>query len=220
MIEDEKFLAKAVAEILKKNKYSIDLAHDGEYGLDLALTGIYDLFIIDITLPKMDGFTILENIRKQGIDTPVILLTARGDVSDRVRGLDLGADDYLPKPFHNDELLARLRALSRRKSEIQVEGLLTFSDLKLSPNTLTLSCGERAVKMALKESQILEMLINNKNRAISKQQIIEKVWGYDSEAEENHVEVHISLIRKKIKKVKSKASIKIIRGVGYILKGD
>ena len=99
MIEDEKFLAKAVAEILKKNNYSIDLAHDGEYGLDLALSGIYDLFIFDITLPKMDGFTVLENIRKQGIDTPVILLTARGDVSDRVRGLDLGADDYLPSHF-------------------------------------------------------------------------------------------------------------------------
>lgn len=217
MVEDEKYLAKAVAEILKKNHYIVDLAHDGEYGLDLALSGIYDLFIFDIMLPKMDGLTILEKIRKAGIDEPVILLTARGEVEDRVRGLDLGADDYLPKPFHNDELLARLRALSRRKEELQVDGSLIFGDLKLFPHALSLSCDDNQVKMTLKETQVLEMLIKNKNKVLSKEQMIEKIWGYDSEAEDNHVEAHISLIRKKLTKINSSVAIKTIRGAGYTL---
>ena len=220
MVEDEKFLAKATAEIMKKHHYTVDLAHDGEYGLDLALTGIYDLLILDIMLPKMDGFAILEKIRKKGINTPVILLTARGEVEDRVRGLDLGADDYLPKPFHHAELLARLRALSRRKSDLQVDGSLRYGDLILAVNTLTLSCGTEEVKLPLKESQILEMLMQNKNLVLNKEQIIEKVWGYDSEAEENHVEVHISLIRKKMKKIATKTTIKTIRRLGYTLKGE
>lgn len=217
MVEDEKYLAKAVAEILKKNYYMIDLAHDGEYGLDLALSGIYDLFIFDIMLPKMDGLTLLENVRKAGINEPVILLTARGEIEDRVRGLDLGADDYLAKPFHNDELLARLRALSRRKEELQVDGSLTFGDLKLLPHLLNLNCGHEQMKMTLKETQILEMLIKNKNRVLSKEQMIEKIWGYDSEAEDNHVESHISLIRKKLTQMKSSVTIKTIRGAGYTL---
>lgn len=217
LVEDEKPLARAIAEILKRNRYTVDVVHNGEEGLDFALSDIYDLLIFDIMLPKRDGLSILQEIRKADIETPVLMLTARGEIHDKVQGLDFGADDYLSKPFHYDELLARLRALTRRKDSIAHDGILSFSDLKLSPHTLMLSCEDRQIKMALKEAQILEMLMKNKNLVISKDQMIEKVWGYDSEADDNHVEVHISLIRKKMKKIKSRCQIKTIRGAGYTL---
>ena len=217
LVEDEKYLAKAVAEILKRNHYIIDVVYDGEEGLDFALSGIYDLFIFDIMLPKMDGLALLKEVRKNNIETPVILLTARGEIEDKVRGLDLGADDYLPKPFHHDELLARLRALSRRKDSLIPDGILVFHDLRLSPHTLLLCCHDQQIEMTRKEAQLLAMLIKSKNIILSKEQMIEKIWGYDSDAVDNHVEAHVSAIRKKIKKVKSTVSIKTIRGAGYIL---
>lgn len=221
MVEDEKYLAKAIAEILKKNYYTVDIAHDGELGLELALSGIYDIFIFDIMLPKRDGLSLLKAVRKQGIQTPVILLTARAEVEDKVLGLDLGADDYLPKPFHNAELLARLRALSRRQETLQIDGILTFGDLKLSPHTLMLNGDHGEVKLTLKEAGILEMLIQNKNRILSKERMIEKIWGYDADVGDNHVEAHISLIRKKLGQIKSAVKIKTIRGAGYTLfEGD
>jgi len=217
MVEDEKYMARAIAEVLKKNKYSVDLAHDGQYGLDCALSGIYDMIILDIMLPKIDGFSILKEIRNQRIETPVILLTARGQVEDKVSGLDLGADDYLTKPFHADELLARLRALGRRKDGLLHDGILRFSDISLSPNTLVITSNDKSVKLTLKESQLLELLIHNKNIIISKDMIIEKIWGFDSNVEDNHVEVHISLLRKKLSKIDSCTQIKTIRGAGYTL---
>lgn len=215
MVEDEKYMAKAVAEVLKKNHYTVDLAYDGAYGLDCAVTGIYDIVILDIMLPKRDGLSILKEMREMGMDVPVILLTARDQLSDKVKGLDLGADDYLAKPFHTDELLARLRALGRRRANLDVDGVLAFADVKLTPHTLMLACGAMEIKLTPKEAQVLEILIKNKNMVVSKETFIEKVWGYDTHAEDNSVETHISLLRKKLRKIRSNASIQTIRGLGY-----
>ncbi len=217
MVEDEKYIAKAVAEVLKKNHYTVDLAHDGQYGLDCALSNIYDIIILDIMLPERDGLSILKEVRRNRIETPVILLTARGQLEDKVKGLDLGADDYLAKPFHTDELLARLRALGRRKSKLLNDGTLIFGDLQLLPHVLMLKCNGSESKLTLKESQLLELLIDHKNRIISKDFIIEKIWGYETDAMDNHVEAHISLLRKKLLEVRSGTMIRTIRGAGYTL---
>jgi DNA-binding response OmpR family regulator len=168
-------------------------------------------------LPKKDGLTILKEIRNAGIDAPVILLTAKGQIEDKVKGLDFGADDYLPKPFHPDELLARLRALGRRKPEYLNDGVLSFGDLQLAPHTLVLSCGGRETKLTLKEAQLLELLISNKNQVISKDTIIEKVWGYDADTTENQVESYVSRLRKAITQIQSDTNICVIRGAGYTL---
>jgi len=217
MVEDEKYMARAVAEILKKNKYTVDLVHDGAEGLDFALSGIYDVMIFDIMLPGMDGISILKDLRRKGIDTPVILLTAKGELEDRVKGLDAGADDYLPKPFHTEELLARIRALQRRKPDFHEDGVISIGDIRFSPHTLMLACKDKEVKLQLKEAQILELLIENRNLVVSKTGIIEKVWGYDSETEDNHVEIHISRLRKKLAQIDSATIIQTIRGAGYTL---
>lgn len=218
MVEDEKYIAKAVGQILKQNNYSVDLAYDGEYGLDCALSDIYDIIVLDIMLPKMDGIKVLQELRKNGIQAPVLLLTARGQTEDKVQGLDNGADDYLSKPFETDELLARLRALGRRKTELNNDGILKFGEIELNPHTLILGCGNNNVKLTLKETQLLELLISRKNAVVSKEIIIEKLWGYDTDAEDSHVEYHISILRKKLLKVESEVSIITIRGVGYLMK--
>jgi DNA-binding response OmpR family regulator len=168
-------------------------------------------------LPKMDGISILRNVRKEGIATPVILLTARGEVSDKVIGLDSGADDYLAKPFATEELFARIRALSRRKGEVLSDNTLKFGDIELNPAILKLSKGTRDVKLILKESELLELLILRKNAVASKELIIEKLWGFDAEVEHNHVEVYISFLRKKLAFLESEVTINTIRGVGYVL---
>ncbi|MEG6612090.1 response regulator transcription factor [Pseudoclostridium thermosuccinogenes] len=218
LVEDEKYIARAVAEVLKKNHYTVDLAHDGEFGLDCALSGIYDIIILDIMLPKIDGFSILKEVRRKGIVTPIILLTARGEIKDKVQGLDLGADDYLAKPFHTDELLARLRALGRRNTVLAFNGNLNFGDISLSPHTLLLSKNGKEVKLKLKEAQLMELLIKNKNMIVSKESIIEKIWGYDEDVTDNHVEVYISMLRKKLSQLSSGCVIQTIRGIGYVLK--
>ncbi len=218
MVEDEKYMAEAVAQVLKKNHYSVDLAYNGEDGLDCGLSDIYDIIILDIMLPKMDGIRILKELRRNGIETSVILLTARGETEDKVIGLDSGADDYLAKPFHTDELLARLRALGRRKTQLLNDGILKYGDLELNPLTLMLGCGNREVKLTLKESQLLELLIKRNGMIISKEIIIEKLWGYNTDAEDNRVEIHISLLRKKVSNLESEVSIRTIRGAGYVLK--
>lgn len=219
MIEDEKYMAEAIAQILKKNNYSVDLAFDGEYGLDCAISNIYDIIILDIMLPKINGLQVLKELREQKLSTPVILLTARSETEDKVKGLDYGADDYLAKPFHTDELLARLRALGRRQVELMPDGIQKYGDISLNPHTLLLMCDNREVYLSLKESQILELLIKRASMILSKEIIIEKLWGYDTEAEENRVEIHISLLRKKLEKLKSCVSIRTIRGAGYTLQG-
>lgn len=218
MVEDEKYMAEAVAQVLKKNNYSVDLAYDGEDGLDCGLSDIYDIIILDIMLPKMDGISILKELRKNGIETPVILLTARGEIEDKVRGLDSGADDYLAKPFHTNELLARLRALGRRKTELINDGILKCGDIKLNPHTLQLECGSKEAVLTLKESQLLELLIKRNGTIVSKENIIEKLWGYDTDAEDNRVEIHVSLLRKKLAQLDSGVYIHTVRGAGYVLK--
>jgi DNA-binding response OmpR family regulator len=217
VVEDELHLAEALTQILKKNNYTVDTVNDGEAGLDNALSNIYDLIILDIMLPKMDGISILKEIRKEGLWVPVILLTAKGEISDKVVGLDSGADDYLPKPFAAEELLARIRALSRRKGEVLADNNLIFGDIELNISTLKLTKGGKEVKLILKESQLLELLITRKNSASSKELIIEKLWGFDAEVEHNHVEVYISFLRKKLLFLNSRVIINTVRGVGYIL---
>lgn len=217
IVEDEVPLAEALVQILRKNNYTADAVYDGETGLDNALSGIYDLVILDIMLPKMDGISILKKMREERISTPVIILTAKGDVSDKVMGLDSGADDYLAKPFATEELLARIRAISRRKGEFIHDNILEFGDIELNTSSLILSKALRIVKLTLKESELMELLIMRKNSVIPKELIIEKLWGFDSDVEYNHVEVYISFLRKKLQYLDSKVCINTIRGVGYAL---
>ena len=217
IVEDELHLAEALAQILKKNNYTVDIVNDGEAGLDNALSNIYDVIILDIMLPIMDGITILKQVRKEGIETPVILLTAKGEISDKVIGLDSGADDYLPKPFATEELLARIRAMARRKGEVLQDNSLKFGDIELNTSTLKLSKGSKEVKLILKESELLQLLISRKNIVTSKEVIIEKLWGFESEVEYNHVEVYISFLRKKLVFLNSEVVINTIRGLGYIM---
>lgn len=219
VVEDEVHLAEALSHILKKNNYTVDVSNDGESGLDNALSNIYDVIVLDVMLPKTDGITILKKIRAEGLDVPVIMLTAKGEIADKVRGLDSGADDYLAKPFNTEELLARIRALGRRRGEIIDNNyLLQFGDISLNTSTLNLSSGTHEINLTLKEFELLEYLILHKNIVASKEQIIEKLWGFDSEAESNHVEVYVSFLRKKLRFVHSNVSINAVRGVGYILK--
>lgn len=220
LVEDEKYLAQALEQVLQKNNYAVDLAYDGEYGLDCALSGIYDVIVLDIMLPKMNGLEVLKSLRNERNSTPVLLLTAKSETQDKVKGLDLGADDYLAKPFKTEELLARLRALSRRKETIVFNNALAYNDIELNTNSLVLYCGTREFKLTLKESQILELLIRMEEMFVSKDSIIEKVWGFDGEAVDSHVEVYISFLRKKLKALKSTTAIKTVRGVGYSLQKE
>ena len=217
VVEDEIALSEALEEILRKNKYSVDLAHDGESGLAHGLSGIHDLIILDIMLPRMDGLTVLRRLRKASVATPVILLTAKGEVSDKVAGLDSGADDYLPKPFATEELLARVRAASRRRADVPPDDTARFADIELNPNTLVLSCGGREVKLILKEKELLELLIARKEMATPKDLILTKLWGYDSQAVDNHAEVYVSFLRKKLSFLGSRVGITTMRGIGYRL---
>lgn len=220
LVEDERQLAEALEQTLKKNNYTVDLAFDGEYGLDCALSGIYDIIILDVMLPKLDGIGVLRALRQGKNDTPVLLLTARGDTEDKVRGLDSGADDYLPKPFRTEELLARLRALCRRRNALMYDGVLRYGDLELDPHTLMLVCGGKTFRLTLKECQLLEMLMTHGRMVISKDAVIEKLWGYDTDAGDNHVEVYVSFLRKKLGRLGSKTAISTVRGAGYSLSDD
>ncbi|GJM80388.1 hypothetical protein HMSSN139_28840 [Paenibacillus sp. HMSSN-139] len=170
----------------------MDVVHDGEAGLDNAMSGIYDLLLLDVMMPKMDGFTVLKTLRAEGISTPVILLTAKGEIEDKVSGLDYGADDYIAKPFSTEELMARIRAALRRKGEVIPEDALKFGDIELNTTNLKLSSQGKEIKLNLKECELLELLITRKQAVTSKEQIIEKLWGFDSEVEHNNVEVYIS----------------------------
>lgn len=217
IVEDELHLAEALSQILKKNNYSVDVVHDGEDGLDYALSDIYDLLLLDIMLPGMDGISILKTVRSKGMAVPVILLTAKGEIPDKIAGLDHGADDYVAKPFSSDELLARIRAAMRRKGEVMPEDALKFGDLELNATNPKLTVRGKEIKLNPKESELLELLIVRKQAVTSKEQIIEKLWGFDSEAEHNNVEVYISFLRKKLNFLGSETRITTIRGVGYVL---
>jgi DNA-binding response OmpR family regulator len=218
LVEDERRLAEALVELLKKNHITADHAARGDDGLDCALSGIYDVILLDIMLPGMDGLQVLREFRRQNKNTPVIMLTARGEVPDRVTGLDYGADDYIAKPFSTDELLARIRAVSRRKTEIVVENDEQIAgDIRLNMNLLRLSSDTGSITLTLKESELMQYLMANAEIIISKERIIEKVWGYDSEADANHVEVYVSFLRKKLTHINARVNIMTVRGAGYRL---
>jgi len=219
LVEDEINIADALAHILKKNKYEVDVFHDGEQGLDNALLDIYDLIILDRMLPSMNGGDILKSIRKNKIKTPVIFLTAMDGIAQRVEGLDYGADDYLVKPFSTEELLARIRALLRRKdNSINEINIISIGNTNYVPSTLIAKIGKKEIKLTFKEGQLFEYLILNKNLVLSKNKIFDKVWGFNSSSELTIVEIYIHNLRKKVAIEDSKIVIETIRGMGYRLK--
>ena len=217
IIEDEVRLASTLQDLLDMNGYTADVCHDGESGLDNALSGIYDVVLLDVMLPKMDGFTVLRNLRSAGNAVPVLMLTARSELSDRVEGLDRGADYYLTKPFEPRELLACIRALTRRQPELRSSDAVEFGDLKLDKNAFTLSCGDRQLRLSRKEFDMMELLMRNRDMVLTKETLLLKIWGYESDAEDNNVEVYVSFLRKKLDHLRSKVKIKTIRMVGYCL---
>ena len=216
LAEDEKELAKALAVILRHNNYSVDVVHNGEDALCYLENGNYDGAILDIMMPKMDGLTVLRRIRNGGNVIPVLILTAKSEIDDRVEGLDAGADDYLTKPFAMKELLARVRAMLRRRTE-SVDTKLTFGDITLELSSCMLSCGEEKTRLTNKEFQMLEMLITADGGIISVERFMDKIWGYDSETEQNVVWVYVSYLRKKLSGIGSKVEIEAHRNLGYSL---
>ena len=217
IIEDEVRLASTLQDLLELNGYTADVCHDGETGLDNALSGIYDVIILDVMLPKRDGFSVVRALREASFSVPVLMLTARSEVSDRVEGLECGADYYLTKPFAPRELLACIRALTRRQPELQTADTLDYGDLSLDKTTFSLSCGDRSVRLSRKEFDILELLMRNREVVLKKETLLLKVWGYESDAEDNNVEVYISFLRKKLSHLRSTVRIRTIRMVGYCL---
>ncbi|MEE1320056.1 MAG: response regulator transcription factor [Acutalibacteraceae bacterium] len=216
LAEDEKELSKALCAILKHNNFSVDAVYDGQDAFDYGLDENYDGIILDIMMPKMNGIEVLRRLRENGVSTPIIMLTAKSEVEDKIHGLDAGADDYLTKPFNMGELLARVRALTRRKSEFS-PNVISFGNITLNRETFELSCGKEAVRLGNKEFQMMEMLISNSGRLISTEQFMERIWGYETEAEINVVWVYISYLRKKLLNLNADVEIKAVRGVGYTL---
>ncbi|MBR3817506.1 MAG: response regulator transcription factor [Clostridia bacterium] len=216
LAEDEKELSKALCAILKHNNYSVDAVYNGQDALDYGLDENYDGIILDIMMPKMNGLEVLKELRKNGVSTPVLMLTAKSEVEDRIVGLDTGADDYLTKPFNMGELLARIRALTRRRSEFS-PNLMSFGNISLNRESFELSVGNESMRLGNKEFQMLEMLMTNPGRLISTEQFMERIWGYDTDAEINVVWVYISYLRKKLSSLGANTEIKAVRGVGYTL---
>lgn len=216
LAEDEHELSNALVTVLKHNNYSVDAVYNGQDALDYLETGNYDGAILDIMMPKMDGLTVLKTIRLHGNPVPILLLTAKSEIDDRVMGLDCGADDYLTKPFSMKELLARIRAMTRRKTDT-TDSVLRFGDIELDRSTYQLSRKTDSIRLANKEYQMLEMLMINPGQIISTEQFMDKIWGYDSDAELNVVWVYISYLRKKLSSLDSTIQIKATRGLGYSL---
>ena len=216
LAEDEVELAKALGVILRHNNYSVDTVHNGEDALCYLENGDYDGAILDIMMPKLDGLSVLKKIRSEGNSIPVLILTAKSDIDDRVEGLDAGADDYLTKPFAMKELLARVRAMLRRRTE-NVDTKLTFGDITLTPATCMLSCGGKEIRLTNKEFQMLEMLISADGGIISVDRFMDKIWGYDSETEQNVVWVYVSYLRRKLTGLGSSVLIEAHRNLGYSL---
>lgn len=217
IIEDEYSLADAIAETLKKEKFTVTIKTDGEEGEDEALTNIYDLILLDVMLPHKDGFEILNTLKSEKIETPVIMLTAKSEMTDKLNGLENGADDYITKPFHMRELVARVKIILKRKANIEDTNILEFEDLKLDLKNGKMISGENEIQISGKELELLEVLLVNKNQTINREKLADKIWGYDSDAEYNNVEVYISFLRKKLKLLKTKVKIKAVRGIGYKL---
>lgn len=216
IVEDELLLAEALGEILRGNQMTVDIVNDGSSGYEYGLTNLYDVIVLDIMLPGFNGFEIVKKLRNKKITTPILLLTAKDETSDKVTGLDLGADDYLTKPFDSDELLARIRALSRRQG-IVCSNKITYGDITLDLSTASLSKEGKSVHLGLKEFDVLRLLILNAPSCITKESLLTKIWGMDSNAEDNNVEVYISFLRKKLAYVSSTVTIETIRKLGYHL---
>ena len=216
IVEDDKALARTLGEMLKSARFESDICYDGESGLDNGLSGVYDLIVLDIMLPKKDGFSVAKELRKEKIDTPLLMLTARTETGDRVKGLDSGADYYLTKPFEMSELLACVRALTRRQGEVVMDEL-SFGELKLNLSTCDLIYGDKKVRLGKKEFSIMRIFMSNGEAIVSKETLINKVWGFESDAEDNHVEVYISFLRKKLAFLKAPVLIATLRKFGYRL---
>lgn len=214
--EDERRLAQALRAILEGEKYMVDTVYDGGDGYDYGQSGIYDAIILDVMLPVMDGFEVAKKLRENKIDTPILMLTARDSIDDKISGLDIGADDYMTKPFEPKELLARIRSVTRRKGEVVIDDLV-FGDIRLELSAGELYCGSKMVRLNFKEFEIMKLLMSNPGSTFSKDDLIVKVWGYDSDATDNNVEAYISFLRKKLRHIGSETGIDAIRKVGYRL---
>ena len=215
IIEDEYSLADAIAETLQKENYTTKIITNGEDGEDEALTNIYDLILLDVMLPKKDGFEILRNLKNEKVNTPIIMITAKSELPDKLKGLENGVDDYITKPFHMRELIARIKIVLKRSANIDNANVLEYSDLTLDLSTGKMSSNGNEISINGKELELLEILLLNQNQIVTKEMIINKIWGYDNNAEYNYVEVYASFLRKKLKLLKSKVKIKAVRGIGY-----
>ena len=216
IVEDDIRLAKAVKQILEENNYQVDMVHDGQSGLDYAESGIYDVIILDVMLPVMDGFEVAKRLRRKDVSTPILMLTARSQIPDKIEGLDSGADDYMTKPFSPAEMLAHLRALTRRTGQVVFE-TLRVDDLELNLESHDLSREGKSINLSFKEFSIMNILMANKGQIVSKETLISKVWGIESSAVDNNVEAYISFLRKKLKFLGSTVQIETIKKVGYRL---
>ena len=219
VVEDEYSLADIIATNLRKEKYDVDISLNGEEGLDNALSGIYDLVILDVMLPKVNGIEVLKEIRYNNIDIKVIMLTAKSSLEDKLIGFENGANDYISKPFHIEELIARVNVQLRRNEKIINKEILKFGDIELNVKNSTITCikNNESINISYKEFMILEYLMNNSKQIISKEQIYDKIWGIDTDFESNNLEAYLSFIRKKLKIIDSDVTIKAIRGMGYKL---
>lgn len=214
VVEDDVRLAEALSRILEDNGYAVDMVHDGQAGIDYGTSGIYDVIILDVMLPKADGFTVAQSLRREHVSTPILLLTARDATADKITGLDSGADDYMTKPFSPAELMAHLRALTRRQGDVVFE-TLTAGDLTLDLESLVLSCGDASINLSQKEFAIARILLGSPGAVVSKDALIARAWGPDSNASGNNAEAYISFLRKKMDHLGSTARIETIRSVGY-----
>ena len=217
LADDEKELTDALSMILNYNKCTTDCVYNGQDALDYAMSGEYDGIILDVMMPRMDGVEVLRRLRQAGITTPVLMLTAKSQLRDKVEGLDAGADDYLPKPFETEELLARIRAMARRGSAVFTPDTLIFGDLSLDRKSFELKCGGESVRLANKEFQMMELMMTNPKVVISTERFMDRVWGFDSDSEMNVVWAYVSYLRKKLQTLGSRVELTALRGRGYML---
>ena len=216
IVEDEKRLSDAIAQIMREQKYAVDAVYDGEDGYQYAISGDYDAVILDVMLPKRSGFDVVRAMRREKIATPVLMLTARDELESKINGLDCGADDYMTKPFAPEELTARIRALTRRQGEVVLEEM-AYEDITLELNNADLRCGAKRIRLSFKEFEVMKLLLSAPSMTVPKEQLIVKVWGAESDAEDNNVEAYISFLRKKLFFLGSSVTIQTVRKLGYRL---
>lgn len=220
IIEDEYSLADAIAETLKNEKFNVNIKTNGEDGENEALTGDYDLILLDVMLPIKNGFEILTNIRNSKIKTPVIMLTAKSEINDKLNGLENGADDYITKPFSTRELIARIKIILKRTNNTDDVSVLKFGDLILDIKNAKVKCKGNEIQISGKELELLEQLLINKNQVSIRENLVQRIWGFESEAEYNNVEVYVTFLRRKLNLLQSKVKIKAVRGIGYKLEEE